>query len=163
MSKSNAAAKNRRAFPPSQPSPIQTPQPAPIQPNFTLQQVIAVIDKRLINLEAFVKESKDNKAKTVHFEEVVKDTSNDEESGSVLDKIVQEFNMRFEMFAEEISSLKDVVIKLQSYTMDVNKTLMEERINVFSDLGTITELDSVNIDSQENVPESIDVVDENLE
>jgi hypothetical protein len=31
--------------------------------------------------------------------------------------------------------MKDIVLKLQSYTMDVNKTLLEERIQVFSDLN----------------------------
>jgi hypothetical protein len=35
----------------------------------------------------------------------------------------------------EIRGEKDIVLKLQSYTMDVNKTLLQERINVFSDLG----------------------------
>ena len=45
------------------------------------------------------------------------------------------FDRRFELLAEEINNLKDLLLKLQSYTMDVNKTLMEERVNVFSDLG----------------------------
>jgi hypothetical protein len=30
-----------------------------------------------------------------------------------------------------------MLLKLQTYTMEVNKTLMEERIQVFSDLGAI--------------------------
>jgi len=31
--------------------------------------------------------------------------------------------------------LKDIVLKLQAYTMEVNKTLYEERIHVLSDMG----------------------------
>ena len=34
----------------------------------------------------------------------------------------------------EIADLKDIVLKLQSYTMEVNKMLMEERIAVLSDI-----------------------------
>ena len=39
------------------------------------------------------------------------------------------------MLAEEIASLKDTLLKLQTYTMDVNKMLLDERVNVLSDLG----------------------------
>ena len=48
----------------------------------------------------------------------------------------QEFNQRFEILAEEINTVKDLLLKLQSYTMDVNKALYEERIHVFSGMGT---------------------------
>ena len=53
-------------------------------------------------------------------------------------EMTSEFNHRFEMLADEIGTLKDIVLKLQSYTMEVNKTLMEERIHVLSDLGETT-------------------------
>ena len=52
-----------------------------------------------------------------------------------LNEVLDDFNNRFMMLATEISQLKDVVMKLQSYTMDVNKMLLEERVNVLSDLG----------------------------
>jgi hypothetical protein len=48
---------------------------------------------------------------------------------------VDEIQTRFDILAREISDLKDVVLKLQSFTMDVNKSLLEERINILSDLG----------------------------
>jgi hypothetical protein len=38
--------------------------------------------------------------------------------------------------AEEMAQLKDTLMKLQTYTMDVNKMLLEERVNVLSDLGS---------------------------
>jgi hypothetical protein len=40
------------------------------------------------------------------------------------------------MLAGEVENLKDIVLKLQAYTMEVNKTLYEERIQVLSDMGT---------------------------
>jgi hypothetical protein len=36
------------------------------------------------------------------------------------------------MLAGEVEALKDIVLKLQSYTMEVNKTLYEERIQMLS-------------------------------
>jgi hypothetical protein len=47
--------------------------------------------------------------------------------------------------AEELNNIKDVVLKLQSYTMEINKTLLEERINVFSDLGNLNNNANENI------------------
>ena len=51
-----------------------------------------------------------------------------------IETITEEFNDRYELLASEIQNIKDIVIKLQSFTMDVNKTLMEERIRVLSDV-----------------------------
>ena len=70
--------------------------------------------------------------------------------------LIDEFNHRFEVLAEEISNIKDVVLKLQSYTMEVNKTLLEERINVFSDLGNL------NNNSNENITFNNDLTSVNL-
>ena len=146
MSKSNASAKNRRAFGGNPPPP--TPSPVPSQsngagagggiqaPGFTLQQVIAVIDHRLLNLENFMNESKDTTSRHVKFEQSVgPSTDAQPQVDSSVHEILNEFNSRFELIAEELGTLKDIVLKLQSYTMDVNKTLLEERIRVFSDLG----------------------------
>jgi hypothetical protein len=147
MSKSNASAKNRRAYggnPP--PNSMSTPQPQNQQEQssqnsgFTLQQVIGVIDRRLINLETFMKESKENSNQKVHENVVYQQQENElqtiPESDNSINDILNEFNTRFDMIAEEITSLKDIVLKLQSYTMDVNKTLLEERIHILSDLGS---------------------------
>ena len=46
-----------------------------------------------------------------------------------------EFDEKFEILANEIADLKDIVIKLQSYTMEVNKMLMEDRIAILSDIN----------------------------
>lgn len=130
MSASNAAARKRRA-PQSEAPPIQQNNIRPQataqnvnQTGLTLPQVINIIDNRLIKLEGFMNEtSKENPPLPV-----------EEESQSA--QWIGEFNNRFEILAEEIGNLKDIVLKLQSYTMDVNKTLLDERIAVFSDLNT---------------------------
>ena len=102
--------------------PTQTQVP-PKPSGLTLPQVINVIDNRLITLETFMKESK-QPASSVSFED----------SGLTND-FMNEMQSRYEILAQEIGELKDIVLKLQTYTMDVNKALLEERIHILSDLG----------------------------
>lgn len=167
MSQSNSAAIRRRVNLPATQAgagagagsmqaqqgnqPVQTSN----GPGFTLPQVIAVVDKRLTNLETFMKDMKANgqvnnqRAKqNVSFSLDDDGTVTDTSAPSVpyvpyvpsdaFNDMVSEFNNRFEILAVELASLKDTIIKLQTYTMDVNKTLMEERVHVFSDLGNTT-------------------------
>jgi hypothetical protein len=54
------------------------------------------------------------------------------------------------ILAGEVENLKDIVLKLQSYTMEVNKTLYEERIQVLSDMGTSTNKDNIVFDLSED-------------
>jgi hypothetical protein len=124
MSQANAAARKRRAGGAtlqenSVPVQVQAQQnPA----GLTLPQVISLVDKRLVTLETFMKESK-----TVT---PVSSSSSEESMNGMAD----EFNAKFELLAGEVAELKDIVLKLQSYTMEVNKTLFEERIQVLSDM-----------------------------
>jgi len=128
MSAANAAARKRRA-------PVEIPQQirsapqqtqAPPATGLTLPQVIAVIDSRLTQLEKFAKEHTTD-AETNQPANDLQITNND--------VFLQELEGRFEVLVDEIQNLKDMLLKLQSYTMDVNKTLMEERVRIFSDLG----------------------------
>jgi predicted metal-dependent hydrolase len=48
--------------------------------------------------------------------------------------LLDELNERCELLAEEVINLKNIVLNLQSYTMEVNKTLMEERVRILSDV-----------------------------
>jgi hypothetical protein len=115
-----ASAKNRRAgIKPTTPQP-QENTTAQQPSGLTLQQVISLIDSRLVKLEKFMNE---------------KQETNTDSNESIPYNIIEEFQQRFLVLAEEINLLKDTVLKLQSYTMDVNRTLLEERINVLSDLG----------------------------
>lgn len=133
MSSSNAAAIRRRVGAQGVPAPapgqstpnMPTPPSNSNQPSapaqMTLQQVISTVDKRLSQLETIVKSNNDN--------------NNNSNDSSDLPLIVDEFNNRFELIVTEINSLKDIVMKLQSYTMEVNKMLVDERIHILSDLG----------------------------
>ena len=41
---------------------------------------------------------------------------------------------KFFMLAEELTNMKDIVMKLQTFTMEVNKNLYEERIKILSEI-----------------------------
>jgi hypothetical protein len=134
MSQANSAARKRRAGGASMDSqsPAQTtPRPGqtPVPGGLTLPQVIAVVDARLIKLETFMKETQQSAGKT-HTPMPA-----NVNSYNAVEKIdTSEFDEKFEVLANEIADLKDIVLKLQSYTMEVNKMLMEERITVLSDM-----------------------------
>ena len=136
MSSSNAAAIRRRVGAQGVPTPAPTPgqstpnmptppsnlNPQSVPAQMSLQQVISTVDKRLTQLETIVKSNNNN-------------ANNNSNESSDLPLIVDEFNNRFELIVTEINSLKDIVMKLQSYTMEVNKMLVDERIHILSDLG----------------------------
>jgi hypothetical protein len=157
MSRSNAAAINRRVNVPATQSGNNLKStntsslPQNQQPSgLTLPQVINVIDNRLVVLEKFMRETKQNTVSTLSYNESnmqEKPIFNNIDNVSINDfnNIINEFNGRFELFAQEISEIKDIVLKLQSYTMDVNKTLLEEREQLFS--NTITNDEILNTDS----------------
>lgn len=110
MSAALSAAKKRRA-----PIAVDPPKVSPIlqQPQqqqaggLTLQQVIALIDKRLINLE------------TAEVNEI---------DATELEDMTEEYENRFDILAQEISELKQTVLSLQTYTMEVNKMLFDEKM-----------------------------------
>jgi len=135
MSRAIASARQRRAgitqpeppLPPTKPT-IESPA------GLTLPQVIALVDTRLIKLEQFMKDSL-SQEKTVNTT-ISNDSINlNGETDVNLNEILEDYNNRFIILAEEISQIKDTLLKLQSYTMAVNKMLLEERVNVLSDLG----------------------------
>ena len=139
MSSSNAAAIRRRAGI-NPPAPTPAPNANQRQPSsaasstqaqdaprkLTLPEVISVFDKRISKLEENVKSASNQ---TSNIMQASSDTP------SNLNEILGEFNMRFEVLADEISTLKDTILRLQTFTMDVNKMLLNERVRVLSDLG----------------------------
>lgn len=138
MSAALASAKKRRApgaelpKPPVQTNNSAAVQNAPQTTGLTLQQVITVINNRLLALENHVKENPgtggDNSSVAPRSE-----LSNDTQLSN---DIIDEFNERFLILAQEVADLKDMLLSLQTYTMTVNKTLMEERIKILSDINT---------------------------
>lgn len=140
MSGSNAAAIRRRVTAPLQqpvstsvlprtPQPIPTPTPPPTPTGLNLQQFISALDKRVTSLESSLNTT-------------IKDST----EPTVTD-IIDEFNSRFEMLATEIADMKDMMLKLQSYTMDVNKMLLEERIDILSDVNPNNKTNTVGMDT----------------
>ena len=133
MSQSLASAKRRRA--PAQEAPVNTTYPSqsqqqpPSNVGLTLPQVIQIVDKRLTILEKFMTEVKPN---IMNYGEEGEqgeqgEQGEGEEVTMTLANVVEEFNQRYELLAEEIVNIKNIVLSLQSYTMDVNKMLLEER------------------------------------
>lgn len=140
MSTALASARRRRAGPeavapapgvrqttPQSPFPGgNQPQPPNMGVGLTLPQVIAVVDKRLTTLEAFMQNTANQSASAAAFSAVP----------SNVKEILDEFAGRFDIIADELASMKDTIMKLQTYTMDVNKSLLEDRIRILSDAPT---------------------------
>tara|TARA_Y100000389_G_C17186888_1_gene376854 strand:- start:77 stop:577 length:501 start_codon:yes stop_codon:yes gene_type:complete len=130
MSSAIAAAKRRRAVPEQvsrNNSIISTPTPIPPSPPnkpVTINEFIMNLDNKLNSLETNT------------------------------NSVIQEYESRFTMLAEEIADIKDVIIKLQSFSMEINKDLHNERIRILSDIENTTD----------NIIESIDnVIIENID
>ena len=159
MSQANAAARKRRAggssMPGSQDSMPQTTQPS-AGTGLTLPQVIAVVDRRLVALETFAKETR---AKAlVAPVQVLAPVQAPASAPAIAEEFLEEVNTKFELLANEIAELKDMLIKLQSYTMEVNKRLVDERIQLLSD---VKESETMTFDS--SIPSNIvfDLSDDN--
>jgi TolA-binding protein len=45
---------------------------------------------------------------------------------------IEEINTRFDILVNEIAEIKDIILKLQTFTMEVNKNLYDERIQILS-------------------------------
>jgi len=144
MSQGLAAARKRRApaslqapNPPPTPSPSLQQQPNPSM-GLTLPQVIALVDQRLVIVETFMKNMQSSE--TPGFLPQSNDVSI---PNNATNPILEEINTRYDLLAEEVINLKNIVLNLQSYTMEVNKTLMEERIRILSDVMEPIENSSV--------------------
>ena len=147
MSNSIAAAKRRRAGVIEQPPPpvpsVSTQQgqgQGQIPSRLTLPQVISMLDARLAKLENSPVQEQPS-------------TQSIEGNVSVSEYVV-EMDHKFSVLVEEITTLKDIVLKLQSYTMEVNKMLVDERIQIMSEFQAPA-------DKGENIKlEALDINDE---
>jgi hypothetical protein len=124
MSSSISAAKKRRA------NISQTQQQPPMQQQqqqqtgakpMSLPQVLKMFDSRLATLETATKEAKPESS-------IVESQIISQEETNAIKEILNEYDERFQMLAGEIQEMKSALMKLQTYTMDVNKTLLEERV-----------------------------------
>jgi hypothetical protein len=110
-----------------------------------MQQVITTFDKRITKLEQLI-------GTGTNTNPITNETDN---GNNQLMEVVNEFNNRFEIMVTEINDLKDILIRLQSYTMNVNKTLVEERIHVLSSLDN----NSITTDTNQLLSKSNIIVD----
>ena len=152
MSQGLAAARKRRApasLTPTNMPPPPTPGFQQTQPNpamgLTLPQVIALVDQRLVVVETFMKNMQSSETTGfVSNANTLSPTIVDNNANPIL----EELNSRYDLLAEELINLKNIVLSLQSYTMEVNKTLMEERIHILSDVmepvESVSELENNN-------------------
>jgi len=155
MSQGNAAAIRRRVKSAEVPkysdlttntSTAYSPTSSAITPsNLSINDAFKLVNERIVNLE-----------KGIH-------TSS---STNMSSEIISEYEDRFNLIAQEIGELKETVLKLQTFTMDVNKTLYDERVNIFSDIDKTKE-SNLNIESIdeniESIDENIESIDENIE
>ena len=160
MSASNAAAVRRRVGNQNNPpapggASIASSTPTPNnstastkQTGMTLQEVISHFNKKIQGLEESV--SKISPTTTTNGSSTSGTSTPD--SGE-LNVIFSEFNDRFELFAQEIALMKEQLLKLQTYTMDVNKVLYEERVRVLSNSQTENKLSSNDL---ETIAEDVD-------
>ena len=84
----------------------------------TMTEMVTLLNSRVVALERGTNQ--------------IATSSNDNTALEEFRSLSDEMNIRFELFANEIANLKDTVMKLQTYTMDVNKMLMNERIQILS-------------------------------
>lgn len=148
MSSSLASAKRRRAgiqssTPAPPPQQSQAPQQSQVPQQTSVNQRARMSLPQLINsMEARIKaleENKpveDNKSQTANQEISFNVTNPEtgETKNMTMSDYMTDMDKKFFMLAEELTNMKDVVLKLQTFTMEVNKNLYEERIKILSEM-----------------------------
>ena len=124
MSSALARARNRRSTPTENnpptnnpPSPTAQQPPGRIQQPNTLNGIFNTIKIRLDDLE--------NNQNAI------------DGNSSFSEELVTEYEARFETILSEITEMKDIIMKLQSFTMEVNKALYDDRIKILSEDNSI--------------------------
>ena len=133
----------------------------------TVPQAFALVERRLKTLELFMEKvnSQSNNNDIASSTSVTFTASGTSEQQNIPDNLVDildEYNARFDILAEEISNLKNIVLSLQSYTMEVNKTLMEERIRVLSNTDDTNNVNELEADVKQITLEEALAVADNL-
>lgn len=111
---------NQQSMPPQPPQIQSRTMSAGSQSQMPAQstQIFSALDSRLATLEMTVKEMNDRNGIPQGLENVPSNTG----------EILEEYSGRFDIIAEELASLKNTLISLQKYTMEVNKILFDERM-----------------------------------
>jgi len=108
---------------------------------YTMTEMVTLLNSRVVALERGNNQNATASA-----------SASDNTTLEELRSLADEVNIRFELFANEIANMKDIVMKLQTYTMDVNKMLMNERIQILSNVeqSEISEPEFQDLDASVN-------------
>lgn len=114
-----ALAKKRRAnmsqdSPPIPPSSVQNNGQYSAKTQMTLPQILGLVEKRILAIESAMKEQKGDTPSAAALDM------------EALKPMLDEYDSRFEMLATEINELKDTVLKLQAFTMEVNQAMYQD-------------------------------------
>jgi len=150
-----SAARRRRAQPtgpvsnntndkkPQDNSNQRTPPKPPLQSGLNPMQVLSQHDKRIFNLESGFNEMAEN----INALNQYVDNENEEEN-------VAFFKARYESVEKELSDLKKLLIKIQSFAMETNLDLMKFKKSLDnSDQVGENEVNDVNDVTEETVDE----------
>lgn len=129
----------------------------------SLQQALQLLNSRLVKLERLNLATKEETA-SIATSDATPELSMEMIIETVAkSSIIEEFNHRYEVLASEILNLKHIVMKLQSYTLDINKTLVEERIQILSDVPTKEGVSILEVKDDLNLREDIQTMIENTD
>ena len=127
-----------------------------------LQQVISVLDNRILYLESnLINQTKDSQlintdelaSRSVSSSTFTQEAIEDMVVNTIKNHMA-EFDHRYELLAGEIVNLKEIVLQLQSYTLDVNKTLLEDRDHLMEIANRSVERESIAIKQIQELKES---------
>jgi len=90
----------------------------------TLQQIIEIYGKRINALESRIQQNPSSSSVTLpQVHDLIQSKINNLDPSK---EIIKEWDNRFELIAQELADLKDIVLHLQDYTMTINKVLFEK-------------------------------------
>jgi len=174
------------------PQPVQQPSPVAQTPNFppntplSFQQIISIVDSRLLYLEQFVANVQKNGDPMADNSGPIPnlDKLKMEDDSELTDKIqsivadmlkdyIEEMDSRYEILVTEILHLKNTLTSLKSYTieslqtftLDTDKNMMDERMRIINELSNMEEnINTENIttmmDETDDGNENMTIVDE---
>jgi hypothetical protein len=98
-----------------------------------LGKVISILNTRICDVETKLKDISSTATTTQNdVKQISTNVSENVNVPSNLAETLSEYENRFDILAEEVANIKNIVLSLQSYTMEVNKMLLEERIRLLS-------------------------------
>lgn len=107
----------------------------------TLQQIINITDRRLSALESAIQKGTGATTSTAT-------------APALAQEAIDEIYSRFDILLGEVAELKDTLMKLQTFTMEVNKTLFEERRSQNTTASILDEPETVVAEEDEDAEDT---------